>query len=388
MHISSDLLKCICSSVRCKAILNDAAWLRIQLDKDLEIRPRLDLATMVVFANALSDKTGQPTTWYHGTYGLYALNILSQRHLMHGTMLTSGRSGLWHGPPRKAVEYAWPTKWPKCDRSTMSMFELRVAQHTKHARHVHVNQNVGTYEVSAILLQRYRGSLHEDVLQRDFHVVRNGAEDLAMMWLQGVHEEQPPKPLEQPSDIPVKDTAKAEQDDCMTSNSEGELCANDPMVEDDPSLDPDRVRTPEEEEAIWNFISNAKALAVSRNKPETVFVRYPHRTPSKLQKGDDRFQGKKTERMYACDSCGQLISYSRASRGTGYRADGDFPGAYTDHSWKDLPIELQEEAWNLGLIDCTWYCNAYCDGGITGGGKDRRSRTAPHRAQCKKARSW
>ena len=68
MHISSDFdLTCICSSVRCKAILNDAAWLRIQLDKDLEIRPRLELASMEVAANAINLKTGQPTTWYHGT---------------------------------------------------------------------------------------------------------------------------------------------------------------------------------------------------------------------------------------------------------------------------------------------------------------------------------
>ena len=148
------------------------------------------------------------------------------------------------------------------------------------------------------------------------------------------------------------------------------------------------MNTPEQEQAIQDFISRAKALAKTRNLPETDFLRYPHRTPSKFQKGDDRFQRKKTERIYACDSCAQLIIYSRASRGTGYRVDGDFQGAYTDHSWKDLPGELQEEAWNLGLIDCTWYCNGYCDGGITGGGKDRRSRTALHREQLKKARSW
>ena len=232
-----------------------------------------------------------------------------------------------------------------------------------------------TYGVSAILLQRYRGSPHDQVLQRDFHVMRNGTEDLEMMWHQGVHEELPPNPLEQPSDIPVKDT---------DSEAEEEEAIQDFISR----LDPDGVRTPEEEEAIQDFISRAKALAETRKKPETVFVRYPHRTPSKLQKGDDRFQGKKTERIYACDGCCQLISYSRASRGTGYRADGDFQGAYTDHSWKDLPIELLEEAWNLGLIDITWKCNAFCDGGITGGGKDRSSRTAPHRAECKKARSW
>ena len=45
------------------------------------------------------------------------------------------------------------------------------------------------------------------------------------------------------SDIPVKDTDKAEQDVYMTSDSEGGFSADDPMVEDDASLDPDGVRT-------------------------------------------------------------------------------------------------------------------------------------------------
>ena len=321
MHISSEFdLKCICSSVRCKAILNDAPWLRIQLDKDLEILPRLDLATMEVFPNALNDSTGNPTTWYHGTYGLYALNILTQRHLTHGIIETHGRSGLWHGPPRKAVEYAWPTRWPYCNHGTMSMFELRIAQHTKHARHVHVCKHVGTYEVSAILLQRYRGSLHEDALKREFNFMRNGTDTLDMMWRQGVHEELPPKPLEQPSDIHVKDTeSEAEEEEEWQA-----LISR---------LDSEILNTPEQEEAIQDFISKAKALAAERKKPETVFKRYLHKTPSKLQQGDHRFRLKKTERIFACDTCQALVSYSSASRRTGYRADGDFRGAYTDHSW-------------------------------------------------------
>ena len=45
------------------------------------------------------------------------------------------------------------------------------------------------------------------------------------------------------SDIPVKDTDKAEQDVYMTSDSEGGFSADDPMVGDDASLDPDGVRT-------------------------------------------------------------------------------------------------------------------------------------------------
>ncbi len=264
----------------------------------------------------------------------------------------------------------------------MSMFEVRVSSHTKHAPHVHVSQHVGTYEVSAILLQRYRGSLHEEVLSQDFISMRNGTEDLPMMWLQGVHREQPPEPLGQPSSIPVEDPGRAMQDDCTSSESEGEL------VEDDPALDPERVRLPEEEQAIQTFISKAKALAKDRKKPEPVLLaRYTHRTPSKLPEGDDRFNRKKTLRIFACDGCGQLIGLSRASLGTGWRFYGDFLGAYADHSWKDLPAELQEEAWRLGLIDATWKCHGYCDGGITGANKDRTTRPANYIATGKKPRT-
>ena len=180
--------------------------------------------------------------------------------------------------------------------------------------------------------------------------------------------------MEQPSDIYVKDTESEteEEEEWQALKSR---------------LDSEILNTAEHEEAIQDFISRAKALAEERKKPETVFVRYPHRTPSKLQQGDHRFRLKKTERIFACDTCQALVSYSSASRRTGYRTDGNFQGAYTDHSWKDLPIKLLEEAWNLGLVDITWKCNAFCDGGITGGGKDRSSRTAAYRAACKKARS-
>jgi hypothetical protein len=341
----------------------------------------MDLATTGVYPNALNADTGNPTTWYHGTYGLYALNILTQKHLTHGDIETGGKSGLWHGPPRKAVEYAWPTMWPYCNHGTMTMFELRIAQHTKHATHVYVSRFLGTYEVSAILLQRYRGSLHEAALRRDFNFMRNGNHTLDAMWKQGLREELPPEPLEQPSDIEAKEDQEEseaeEEPDWFTLVSGLRSCLE--------SAD-----TPGQEEKIQDFISRAQALAMERNKPvpsQDSFMRYLHRTPFRLRPGDHRFREKKTERIFACDTCEALVSYSSASRGNAYRADGDFQGAYVDHSWKDLPIELLEEAWGLGLVDVTWKCNAFCEGGITGGGKDRTSRPAAHRAACKKSRS-
>ena len=58
--------------------------LRIPLDGNLEILPRLR-DNVDVYSNTL-DANGQPTIWHHGTYGLYALNIVKQRHLQHGTV--------------------------------------------------------------------------------------------------------------------------------------------------------------------------------------------------------------------------------------------------------------------------------------------------------------
>jgi len=112
-----------CSSVRCPDILNGSPWLRIPLVDSYEISPRFDdKIHKWLQLNAL-DSNGQPTIYYHGTPGLYGLNILLERHLNHGTIKTTEKCGLWHGPPRKAVQYAWPTTWPKCQRATMCMFE-------------------------------------------------------------------------------------------------------------------------------------------------------------------------------------------------------------------------------------------------------------------------
>jgi len=265
----------------------------------------------------------------------------------------------------------------------MSMFEVRVSAHTKHAHHVHVSQKVGTYEVSAILLQKYEGSVHAEVLKRDFYFMRNGTEELNAMWLQGVPREQPPEPSGQPSSIPVEDPGSAGQDDRASSESGEEF------VEDIPALDPERVRLPEEEQAIKTFIDEAKALAVVRRKPEPVLLaRYTHRTPFQLPAGDNRFDRRQKFRIFACDGCGMLVGLSRASLGTGGRFWGDFLGAYSDHSWKDIPAELQEEAWNLGLIDASWKCWSYCGGEITGAHQDRTSRPANYRAEGKRPRDW
>jgi len=314
MHLCADSdFSDKCSSVRCPAILNGAPWLRIRLEDAYEIGPRLDEKTQKgLHLNALDSETGGPSTFYHGTHGLYALNILSQRHLKHGTIITGSKCGLWHGPPRKAVEYAWPSLWPTCERATMCMFELRVVQHTKHALHVHVCRNQGTYEVVAVLMQRWRGSTHDLDLHRDFHFMRNGDADLAMMWREGAPLLPPPISEELPPAVELQ-----------SSDSEGEF-------EEEVYFE-DHECTPALEQEIKEFILEANALATSRGKKATVFKRYPHRMPRVFQPGDDRFL-KKTDRIYACDQCGLLVTYSSYTRGTGFRSECDFHGAYRDKS--------------------------------------------------------
>ena len=96
------------------------------------------------------------------------------------------------------------------------------------------------------------------------------------------------------------------------------------------------------------------------------------RTPAKFNDGDDRFNKKGTDRVYACDSCGMLVNFSRYHTNGFYRADATFMGSYSDSSWKELPGEFREEAWKLGLIDASWFCTTVCRNPPTGIGKDQK----------------
>ena len=95
---------------------------------------------------------------------------------------------------------------------------------------------------------------------------------------------------------------------------------------------------------------------------------------------DRRFARRKREKVFVCDNCGFPVPYSSVKRNTGSRALYDFAGSYVDHSWaRNIPGECVEEAWERGLIDCTWVCFWVCGAPVTGAGKDRWSRPALHR---------
>ena len=77
-----------CSSVRCKGIMNNQPWLRIELDA---IEPRVNRRILTSTVNAV-DGEGRPKVYYHGAYGRYVLSIVLNRKLKLGTVET-GKSG-------------------------------------------------------------------------------------------------------------------------------------------------------------------------------------------------------------------------------------------------------------------------------------------------------
>ena len=99
---------------------------------------------------------------------------------------------------------------------------------------------------------------------------------------------------------------------------------------------------------------------------------------------DQRFAIRIPDKVFICDNCQLPVPYSSVKRKTGSRACFDFAGSYLDHSWAHtIPGEYVAEAWEQGLIDCTWHCHLVCRAPVTGAGKDRWSRPAEWRAGFK-----
>ena len=146
--------------------LAPASWLRLRLDNELAIHPPLCNPPHGITPNAREGQipSGQPTKAFSGMRGDYALNILKERKLRHGTEITGGQSkplkGIWNGPPTTAIKYAWPTKWPSSHAGlTLTMLELEVSARTTHSAssNVFCTQWEGCAHVVAILFGRWRG---------------------------------------------------------------------------------------------------------------------------------------------------------------------------------------------------------------------------------------
>jgi hypothetical protein len=142
----------------------------------------------------------------------------------------------------------------------------------------------------------------------------------------------------------------------------------------------------EETQLIVNaFLSDARKNWAAKSpqlqvEPQIQIPPFQTMRPPFLPDGDDRFNKSKTQRTYACDSCGNLVSFSSWKRCKSLRAHGEFQGSYIDKSWAiNVPGELMVRAYNERLIDCTWQCTQFCKAAPTGV-KDRTSRTEQWRA--------
>ncbi len=115
--------------------------------------------------------------------------------------------------------------------------------------------------------------------------------------------------------------------------------------------------------------------------------------PPSLRECDDRFNKLKCKRIYACDTCLNLVGFSSWTHSTSKRAHGEFQGSYFDNSWaRSIPGELLMRAYTEKLIDCTWHCSEFC-GAAPMGVKDRTTRPMlwrdkQHGSGSKSSRAW
>jgi hypothetical protein len=125
---------------------------------------------------------------------------------------------------------------------------------------------------------------------------------------------------------------------------------------------------------VRTFFEDAHRIAPGKSP---MIQNPPFETPLPLflPECDDRFNKKKRLRVYACDTCPNLVSYSSWTRCNSSRALGEFQGSYFDNTWQDsIPGELMKRAYESRLIDCTWSCSEFCGAPPTGV-KDRTTRT-------------
>jgi hypothetical protein len=124
---------------------------------------------------------------------------------------------------------------------------------------------------------------------------------------------------------------------------------------------------------VRNFITDAQRIAPDKN-PIIQNPPFDTMRPLFLPECDDRFNKSKRLRIYACDTCHNLVGFSSWTRSKSSRAHGEFQGSYFDNTWADsIPGELLMRAYTSRLIDCTWHCSEFC-GAAPMGVKDRTTR--------------
>ena len=143
---------------------------------------------------------------------------------------------------------------------------------------------------------------------------------------------------------------------------------------------------------VRNFITDCQRIApdmypIIQNPP------FDSKQPPSLPECDDRFNKIKRKRIYACDTCHNIVGFSSWTHSTSKRAHGEFQGSYFDNTWAgSIPGELLMRAYTEKLIDCTWHCSEFCGAAPTGV-KDRTTRPMiwrdkQHGSGAKSSRAW
>ena len=127
------------------------------------------------------------------------------------------------------------------------------------------------------------------------------------------------------------------------------------------------------ERLVRNFITDCQRLKPGVY-PKIQNPPFDSMQPPSLPECDDRFNKSKRDRVYACDTCHNIVAFSSWRQNKSNRALGEFQGSYSDNSWAEsIPGKLLKRAYTEGLIDCTWHCSQICNAAPTGV-KDRTTR--------------
>ena len=211
-------------------------------------------------------------------------------------------------------------------------------------------------------------SLHAIKLRDSMHFAPESTLEVVKMYISAVRvmlDQQPTRDVQQHADARMAATP-----DIISSDEEFE--SSDSLEHWRPESPPESRESAEdvrqhllEKFHKWN-IDHEEKRPVPRCLSLEGQTLLPSCMPARLSKDDDRFNEKKKERVFVCDTpwCKQVVRFS--SKRTQYqRAECEFAGSFSDHSWHDLPAALRKEAWEARFIDATWHCHHICSAEVT-----------------------
>ena len=223
------------------------------------------------------------------------------------------------------------------------------------------------------------------------HFAKESTREVVDMYISAVRSMLPPRDVQQDADestaaasagsAQMRDQQNA--DESMDAESAGSAQTEEPDSSDSQEDQPQRREAAEavrkqllEKFEQWNSDNHEKKPVPQCLLQEGQRLLLDTRMPAYLPLHDDRFNVKKKQRIFVCDTpnCGQVVSFSSARKGTeSRRADCEFAGSFTRNDWDDLPAFLREEAWERRFINATWHCTHVC-GAETTLNQDQKNR--------------